>query len=408
MSVVEPASSQAFLDDVRLVTLRLRRAIVALIQSTGADPGQPQEVSRRFSLDKTLAWKLARSVRAEDTQELVAHLPRRPSMQIFVRAMQRHGADKALTDEAWASFDLFEELVERHSGDRETFEVMVASPESPRPNKRAETLRKSAYQGNSSIWGVHARVQIAMHILTPSETPGHVDLATVCGLVDFRRLRANVPWAIASLSAWDRDQHDAPRAGPLSGNGGEMTADAFLLHQFSSDPPPPMRTSPAPGGVVRIELTEGPVGKLAAATVMLGWRSRAVGTIRPTHQGEMGEHGVLISTPCELLIHDLLVHRSLSFVGTPTAHVYSQLPGGPRYPQDGGGAGLLPMHGEVVSLGTGPVDCMLPEFPRYAPMAEHALKAMGYVARDMVGHRYRLAYPPVPSMMVFRHPLAST
>jgi hypothetical protein len=119
----------------------------------------------------------------------------------------------------------------------------------------------------------------------------------------------------------------------------------------------------------------------------------------------MGEHGMRMSTPVEMAFKDLYMHRSLSFAMSTTASVYSDLPGGPRYPDSGAYASVLPVPTDVSDLGEGPPDTTTPELPRYGELVSFCCKRLGFTLEDFHGFRYRLRYPPIPTFAVMRHPL---
>lgn len=401
-------SDDAFLESAQGVVRGVRRALADLLASVGADPSEPQEISRKFGLDKTLTWKVARVVREHDPSDAVGHIPRRPSFQLLVTALQKHGATEERIAALWSAVDAFERFVQLHSDDRETLEIMVGTPRASVNAKRFEAFRRSAYQANSAIWGVRAKMQLSLHFVAPDlQRPGFLSMATVAGLVDFRRLRTDVPWTIAKFSQWqDAGQAPARQGEHLPMDPKLNTNDPPILHDFSTTPLPPMRNVPVHGGGIRFEMTQGSVGNTASATVVLGWLDLGVATSEESFPGECGEHGVFLSTPVESVTHDVLIHKSMTYAMDVSAHLYSELPGGPKYPDDGGGIVELPFHEKVQDLGSGPPDLITPEVPRYREMAEKAAASLGYPLDEFRGYRLRLNYPPIPTLAIIRHGLA--
>lgn len=403
LSVIE---SREFLDGGKSAVQSLRRAFADVLVSAGADPDRPQEVSRRFGLDKTLSWRIARVIREEDAWEAVAHIPRRPSVRIFVDKMAKHGVPREKLDALLDSVTEFERFIEVHTGDRETLEMMVGAAAKRSAEKRMETFRKNGYQANSAVWGIGAKMQFSFSMVVPSSVPGQLETAMVCGFSSFRRLRPNIPWTIASAVAWDdqgRTDVDAQRK-PVSLHPDGLVNGVPLLPDFCSSPLPELRTVRA-GDASRFELTAGPVGNTAATNVVLGWKWGSPVPMHQTTPGEVGEHGTRLSTPVEMAVVDVYLHKSLAFAMDVTASVYSDLPRGPRYPEEGASAGLLPVPREVVDLGAGPPDTTTPEFPRYTDLVAFTAERMGFSVNDFRGFRYRLRYPPIPTFTLLRHPL---
>ncbi|MGD9690143.1 MAG: hypothetical protein AB7K52_10865 [Phycisphaerales bacterium] len=315
-----------------------------------------------------------------------------------------------MADPLLQAMDEFEQFIQTHSGDRETLEMMVTPGGKRNAAKRLELFRKNGFQANSALFGVRARVQLALRVLSPSHSdPDQLDLGTLCGLLEFRRLRPNVPWAIATISGYAAD--DQPELEMATGykalDETITNGDAPLVRQFCTEPSLNLQEIRMPGGAVRYELGEGPVGNTAATDAVLGWKYHGQVSCRASVQGEPGEHLVVLSTPAETLIHDMWVHRSLEFAmnPAPTWQAYSMLPGGPRYPVQGREVGLLPLANEVVDLGVGPPDTTTAEIPNYREMVQFAVERMGWKMKDFRAFRMRVKYPPIPAMGVFRHAL---
>ncbi|MBY0313353.1 MAG: hypothetical protein K2W85_14890 [Phycisphaerales bacterium] len=403
MSTLE---SKPFLDDGQVAVHGLRRALANVIASVNASPDEPQELSRRFGLDKTLTWRIARVIREEDAWEAVQHIPRRPSIQIFATALSKHGAPAPTIEALWSALDVFELFVETHSGDRETLEMMASSASRKSAYKRLEAFRKSGYQANCAIWGVSARVQFAAKFIAPSATPDMLTLATICGLVGFRRLRSNTPWAMASIQSWKGKSEEDPdylsSVRPLIDD--PPSQSELLLPEFCSQPLPSFSVIENPRGVFRHMLDEGAVGNTASATVCLGWISSRSAPVHESYPDETGDHVVIVSTPAEELFHDVFVHNDLAWAFDVSAHLYGQLPGGPQYPTSGPDAPKLPVPTDIIDLGS-PPQIVTQDIPRYDEMITLGARRLGHELTSFRAFRYRLRYPPIPTMSVIRHPL---
>jgi hypothetical protein len=396
-----------FTDEGHAALGGLRRALALLLHSVGADPSQPQDISRKFALDKTLTWRISRLIGDSDPWEAANHVPRRPSMELLVQAMARRGAPPERVADVWAALDTFEGFVDRHAGDRETLEIIVNSTAKPAAARRMEAFRKDGYLANSAIWGVRARAQVALRVVVPNrEDPTWVDLVTICGLVEFRRLRADVPWAIASIYSWG--EHRAGEPGytiPLALADQDAAPGIPLLPEFCTTPLPAMHAMAAGPNTTRFMLSNGPVGNTAAADVILGWRNVRTAPIHAAFPDEFGEHGAHLNTPAELFVHDLYVHRSLAFAMNPSVAVYGTMPGGPSYSAQDSDASMLNVPTEVADLGAAPPNTLCTELPASQAIADYAFRAAGFPAEEFHGYRFRLKYPPIPALSVMRHKL---
>jgi hypothetical protein len=402
---LKKSRSVPFVEEAKVVLQDVRTSLATLVGSVGANPMQPQEIARRFGLDKTLTWKIARVICDDDTLAAAVHVPGRASMKNFVEVLGRKGATAAATAPVLEAMDRLERLIEMHSGDRGTFEVMLGNASEELGRKRGEAARKMAYQGASAIWGVRARVHTSLHFVAPNRSNGDMmDLAVVAGFVDFRRLRPDVPWAVARRATLSMTGEPQEFGSIVPMDPDLSMRESPILKQFSSTPVPELRQTPGQGNITRFELTEGPIGNTGAATCMLGWIGRGISNKFQSKDDEFGEHIVRLSTPVEVLYHDLFVHRDLAFAMNPTVHIYSDLPGGPTFPYDGPDRGQLPAMEDMVDLGE-PPNATAADLSNYRQMAEYAAERMGWNLKDFHGFRFRLKFPPIPTLCLYRYAL---
>lgn len=386
----------------------LRQALAELLSAMKVDPSEPQEISRRFGLDKTLTWRITRVVREENAWESVPHIPRRPSMLTFLRTMSEHGAPEPTVELVQTALDGFEEFIRTHTGDRDTLEAMLGPTATRSGAKRMETFRKQAVQANSAIFGVRARAQFATRFILPTRVEGKLLTAGVNGFVDFRRLRSDVCWGVSTVEQWGvqiPEQDDKSfRVTPMDESVGQGLP---ILAKFCSQPLPALETTDLPGQRIRIDISKGPVGNTAAATVVLGWKWNEPVSMYESEPGEMGEHGIHLTTPVEAVIFDLFVHRSLGFAYELKPRMVSELQGVSAGPRSDSARHVIPVPDEVVDMGAGPPDLTTVEVPRYREMIEYATGNLGHTIADFRVFRYRLKYPPIPTLVLLRHPLVA-
>lgn len=395
---------------VGTVISRLRAALAELFQSVDADATRPQNVARDFGLNKNLTWKISKIICEAEPAAIVNYLPGRAGLKILLDSFKKSGAPVAAIKEVRDAVAEFEKMQEIHAGDRDTLEAMLgALSTGPDAQQQNETQRKLSFRGNSAIWGAQARVQICVNMIAPSSDPDFADLAWITGLVDFRRLRRDAAWAIASTRKVD-DQGKTLPTGHMESIDPDFSGDdrAPLMGEFCSEPLPEIRLDAGADGILRYELVEGPIGNTAAATCIIGIFGRQFVRRTSIPGDTIGEHLARLYTPAELLIHDLFVHQDLENAMNPTIHLYDQLPIAPPYPVCGRERGELPIFDPVQPLGIGTASAVVPEFPRYRAIIEAACQRLAWNAREFMGFRFRLKYPPIPSVAVFRYPLADS
>lgn len=394
----------SFDSDVRSAVQTLRRAISECLSATGTDASVPLQVSRDLAIDKSLAWKVCRIVTESDPALVSSRLPGKPGVKILGKALRRAGVDEAAVERLESAIAQFRDVQERHAGDREMFAAMLTGSAASRSSEEAN--RRQSFLGNSATWGVRAQVQVSVQCIAPSKTPGMVDQASAAGFIGFQRLRNEIPWSMANITLHDDQGRPLPATqfGPLDPSG--LTADGVpLLPGFCSKPLPQMELTRSIGGRVRLQLGGGAVGRSGAMNIFTGGVMKGVLSKHRTPEDRYGSHNSLLSTPVELLIHDLFVHRSLGFAMNPKSVIYNQLPSGPIYPVDGLDAGVMRIGVEVEELGS-PPDLTTPEFGGYPRLVEMMAKALGCAVDDLVGYRVRLKFPPIPALSALRHELA--
>jgi hypothetical protein len=399
LEIVAPAAAQS-----------LRGALAEALGAIHANTLKPLQFSRDLGLDKSLGWKISRFVVEEDAVAAFRHLPGRSGMKIVVDRLAASGVPDAMLKRIGTALDDLDKVIEKHAGNRDTFDMMISSLSPHLAKERHEEFRRLAFQGNSATWGVQARLQLAIHVVAPSASGDRVDLAISAGLIDLRRLRTDVSWAVARSWRFSDtgETLNTMRQLPIDPS---TPADGLpVLSAFSTSPLPPMvarREADRP--IVRYELASGPIGNTGACTCVTGWYDRSVESIYRTETDVHGEHAVSISTPAEALYFELYAHKDMAFAHHPSVHVFSQLPGGPLYPRDGLSAGRLDIPLEIVKLGGGvgggAPSTVNPEYTRHRELVETTAAPLGHPLSDYVGFRVRIAYPPIPTLAVYRYDL---
>src|SRR5512140_3604189 len=103
--------SDRFESEARTAVDGLRSALAELVAEVRGDPNQPLDLSRRFGLDKTLTWKIARVICNDDAFSAVVHVPGRPSINALAEAFKQGGASAGSVDAVLAAMDRFEDVV---------------------------------------------------------------------------------------------------------------------------------------------------------------------------------------------------------------------------------------------------------------------------------------------------------
>ena len=393
-----------FQDHVRVVVRSVRGAFSELLTSVGANPRDPQSISRQFGLNKNLAWKISKIIQTNDPALTIQQMPGVSGIKIFLRGMERAGASPALLETTRDAMLDFENLIKVHSGDRATLEMMGSELSPAGRPQRDEYYRKYFFRGASFIWGVQTRVSLKVGLVGPGDSPGMLDFASLSAFIDFRRLRPDVTWTMAARRSRNDDGTEMPTFASEALDPRYSGKDqAPLVEEFCSQPLPELRRVRTAGST-NFELVEGPVGNTGARNCVIGTIQRQLPYYR-TPENVFGEHTAISETPAELLIFDLFFHRDFTFAIPPAASLYSELGATAPYPARGRDRNRLPLNEPLHDLGTGSLLLATPEVRRYRQMVQMMFDRMGWAPEQFHGFRMKLPYPPCPAALVLNYRL---
>jgi hypothetical protein len=378
----------------------LRGALTDLLGDVGADVRRPQELARRLSLDKSLAWKLSRIVGAGDAHNALQYIPGDAALGIVMRAVHDAGGGEMLRVRAEKAIKNFQMAVLRHLGDRPTLDLVIDGLPSE-SGERLSASRKLAFRGNSGIWGVQAKARMHTVLLAPNrDNPEMMDCGQIGGWIDFRRIRGDARWVLFRRRTLMEGDGPGPKVEPMDPLA-DPTGPALMMKDFCSQGLPEIHTI-ADGGYQLDELGASTIGNSGAFTLFFGSVTTAIGPRKADSPDDEGSFRVSISAPMETLQFDLLVHRDCEFALQQTLRTYGGFPtgAGPLAARD-----ELPIHSERGDLGREPPSVQTPLFSRYVDLTQQAFTRMGRDRREFVGVRYEIEYPAFPSTVVVSFPL---
>lgn len=380
--------------DVQTSVQQLRTCLRTLVVGAGSDPRQPQDVHRKFGLDRVLTWKVSRVVKAEQAEEALRQLPGEESFEIFLAAFERAGASAEEIARTREAVRAVFRSVEAHVGDRPTLELVLDSV--PKGRDGLMVSRKLAFRGNSGLWGVQARTRSQLLVLAPNaDDPDLIDSVTVAGWIDFRRLRPDAAWRVfhRRSTAAASNLGIAP-VDPTQEPGGAMLIPEFCVNA------PALHTC-REGDYTHYEIGPSATGAAGAFTLFSGFLQRAHGTRWADAHDDIAEFGAHVLAPVEHLTFDVLLHRSLPLLDGLTLEMSSAAfnDGTHRTPYR-----RMPIQAVRQDLGRPPAMASA-QAPRLQELADAVFRRAGWDAADFHGVRFEVAYPPFPSVAVARMPL---
>lgn len=373
----------------------VQAALVDLLAEAGLSGARPTKVGRELGLDKTLAWKVVRFMEDEDLAGAARHMPGSGGVEILLKAVRKKGIDAEQIDAVRQADRDLRSFMEQHAGDRRSFEAMLAS--GGRDERIESEERRAYYRAGSAIWGVRARVQFLTLALRPSETDdGMLDAVQVSGLLDFERLRPDVPWIIRRLRAssdtgkglqFEREPLDpAGKTGPT----------VPLLPAYCSEPLPELQQFTGSNGWVYDQIAPGPVGRSGALTCVTGEIYRAALPYRRSEDNTEARYTLTVRTPVEGVHFDLLLHRDLAHFESRETRVHGLLEDRPMGSTSAEHRSPLMAPSPTQFLGQPPT-LQTTRIPFYARMVGNALAKAGWgEAPDYRAFRADLDYPAAP------------
>jgi hypothetical protein len=397
------ARSARFEDELHEVVGRLSRTIRMIIDAIPQHGGihRPAELERALGIGTTLAWQIFRTANAAESIIDAGNIPGRTGMRRFFEAAGKRRVPKSLIAAASKALEEFLGLIKDHATDRQAFSSMLSALESEGAEPIDVPRRRAAYKAMSDILGVQAKVQLACNIQQPSSNhPDRVDNAFLRGFHGLRRLRANAPLILARTRITDTAGKVLPQQPRPLDLADETDAQFSLLRKFCTTPMPALRTVPSDLGFMNIEVAGNDIGNRSAVTCFTGEICyEAVDRYHGPGNEWDGAH-VLVRTPCELLVIDMLIredtYRSIApRVSVFTDHACTEPCMTPARERD-----RLPQRESVEYLGKAAQALSNRHVPRHAEMMQYAFDQLGWNAAKFDVYQCRVEYPIVPSSVV--------
>jgi hypothetical protein len=389
-------------EDSRIAIQAIRGALIELFAEIEADPAAPQEVARRFGINRNLTWKLSKVVTAHNPFASINYIPGEQGIALALEAFAKEGVSRERLENVSSAVRRFQEVIGTHADDREQFALTLESMGLLDGEGRPEGGREQAFRGNSMVWGVYARTRLATLFMAPGSSPDTIDFAFIAGLLGFRRLRPNARWRLFRTQMHD-DAGGTLRMHPERLDDTARTEVPNLLPSFCSENMPGIEVVTGPDGIEYV-LPDGPVGKQAAFDVFTGYIARDLPRYRD-QVNQFGSGAAEIALPTKLLIMDIISHRTLADEIVPEVLLDGYPHGGSDSPAGQTVHNRLPCPEKIVELAGEPPVMATPAVPRYSRLAEFVYERMGWTPTDFNGLRVTIPFPPMPSRAVLRWPL---
>lgn len=400
----EDAASDRFSSDTIEAVTRVRDACARIIETKCPESKAVTAVSDAFGIHRKLAWQVVKVAYADDPFVATRHMPPSKSMRLWLQSAAGAGIESGLIEHAREAFERLELVIKTHASSRAEFEMLIESVGHASDTQTEEKWRQHSFLGNSFTLGVQCRVMLSLNVLLPSEDrKDYFHSAQIRGLMGYRQTRANVRWVVNQSVLIDDDQKDGQgmTRQPLDPEGAQRSGGVPILGEFCSDPLPPMRRVEAEHGMLQDELLSGEVGLTGQRTLVTGELLRNVAPTYATSPGRRAHFGVAVRIPSEMLQFDLFVYKGLFGEVERELRVFSELVSNITFDEQDS----IQVSDEIRKLGRGVSLAQAPDIAGYPDLARSVFSRLGADPGDFELYRVRMAYPPMPASVVYRHPM---
>jgi hypothetical protein len=362
-------------------------------QVPGAANAGPQALATRLGIDKVLASRLLKALRAGDPLAVVNRAPGPEPLRRVLDAAESLGVAEATLSPAREAVDRFERLIRDEIGDRSSLDAILAAWV-PDARREFELRRKqAASKATSQLKGVFADVLFAAVFLAPSQTdPSMLDVVWINGLQGVRRLTpgAAIKFATRRLTPSPGGSERKPLT--LTGDPVEHV-DGLLLPEFCSSPTPKLTVHHA-GEVVHYTLAGDDFGPGSGVDMVMGELNRAELKRGPRPNGRKMYVFAEVSQPARLMHFDAFFHASVAPRATPALLLYDTAfegvvdPNNPARDID-----RLDMLETIQPLPRGVESARTADVKRYAELLHRACDMLGWDPSSFIGARCRIDYP---------------
>ena len=379
---------------IEMTGRELRRAIGTVLEAVAGPRPRPTRVARAIGLDKSLASRLVRSVRATSDMDLMHFVPSPGGLHIFADLARRH-ADPASIEHLRAAADRFAELLDAVPGGRASIDAQIAESSRVALEKREHIAKQASFKSMSFLLGHFCDVLTTSLFLVPSANGRRVDGIEVHRRLGLRRMRPSTPLALLSFwgEASDAMKENAISFETVDGETGAANPTGFLLPEYSTQPLPDLDVM-RDGEMTTLVLGANSAGQ-APTQLTSVFRIRNGWALTPEARYQ-SLRGYVLHTPCREVVRDVYIAESLYSDATPQVSFVLPGPRAAMRPPRGDGHRHfteVDLTSSIVQLPLGPQPYDIPGVVNHAAVVRHVLERTGHGMTRFRGWRFAMTYP---------------
>lgn len=361
-----------------------------LDQIPGGDSG-PQRLAKELGIDKVLASRMLKAVRAPDAMSVVHRVPGPEPMRRVIKASSKLGVNPDDIKQAGQAIDHFETLIRTEIGDRSALEAIL-SAWVPEARREFELRRKqSAFRAMSQLKGAQAQVYAEAAIFWPSSDGEHLDIVWIKSVIGLQRLRPGMRVKFTS----QRKVEDGSERQTYTLAGEPVDGfDSATLADYCSSPAPKLQVQHA-GESMHYLLEPGGFGAHSAIDLVTCEVNRAeMPRYIPRSRGRKAWASSDINIPSRRMQFDVLLHKDLYTDAYPELRIYDTTIGGQADINDPSrDVDQLELLESIENLGSGLDRFGSSHVPRYRAMLGEVCQTLGFDPSILRGYRVSSDYP---------------
>lgn len=361
-----------------------------LNQIPGGDSG-PQQLAKELGIDKVLASRILKAIRAPDPMSVVHRVPGPEPMRRLLKASSKLGVNPADIVTANSAVDRFETLIRSEIGDRSALEAIL-SAWVPEARREFELRRKqTAFRAISQLKGAQADVYAECAIFYPSADNEHIDVVWIKAIVGLHRLRPGVP--VKFTSHRQIEGQTQRKTYTLTGDPVDSLSSATLKN-YCSTPTPTLNVHPA-GELMHYMLKDDAFGVSSSVDLVTCEVNRAeIPRYIPDERNRKAWASSDINIPSKRMQFDVLVHKDLYNRSFPELRIYDTTINGQADINDPArDMDQLDLMESIENLGAGLNRFGSSSVPKYRTMLEEVCSTLGFEGTTLRGYRCTADYP---------------
>ena len=387
-------TTESLIERIEGMGHELRGLLEPILEEVGGVPPRPSRLIRTIGVDKSLASRLVRAVRADSDAEFM-HLVPSPTGLRILRDHADGAADPRGIAEFDAAIDRFQELLDGTPGGRDSIDAHISESSREVREKREHVAKQASFKSMSFLLGHYCETLVTSLFLVPAANGRTIDAIEVHQRLGWRRMRPSKPIGLLSVFAPPEDEppEDSTWVESLGGLGATTPMD-FLMPEHSSDP------LPAPNVVVEESVMtlvlagdpslHAPTQLTSAFRIRNGWPLEAA-------SDHDAVRGYVLNVPCRTLVRDLFIAEGLHPGAIPHVSFQVPNPGGstkvPAGDEEEPHFSLLDLAAPIEQLPAGRRGFEVPGVPAQRDAIEDALDRCGHAATSFRGWRCTMPYP---------------